>query len=130
VDYSWLKSSHQLLALISVCGFMLRWYWRVAGSPMAQLRLTKTLPHIVDTLFLITGVALTWKLSLFSALPGWLAAKLTGLVVYILLGAVAMRCTSRLALSTGVFLTALTCFGWIISVAITKSPFGFLLVIS
>jgi len=97
---------------------------------MAQLRLTKTLPHIIDTVFLISGLALAWKLSLFNALPGWLVAKLIGLVAYILLGTVAMRCTSRLSLSTGVFLTALACFGWFISVATTKSPFGFFLVFS
>ena len=100
------------------------------ASPLAQLRLTKTLPHIVDTVFLISGLALAWKLTLFNAIPGWLVAKLIGLVAYILLGAAAMRCTSRLPLSTGVFLAAIACFGWIISVAMTKSPFGFFLVFS
>jgi len=125
-----LKSTHQLLALISVSGFMLRWYWRMRTSPLAQLLLTKTLPHIVDTVFLISGLALAWKLTLFNAIPGWLVAKLIGLVAYILLGAAAMRCTSRLPLSTGVFLAAIACFGWIISVAMTKSPFGFFLVFS
>ena len=115
---------HQSLALISVAGFVLRWAWRMAHSPLSAHPITRVLPHVVDTVFLLSGIALAWQLSLLSTPPSWLWSKLYGLVLYILLGAVAMRTVRHPSISTVFFASALAVFGWIVSVAIFKSPFG------
>ena len=124
MDFFWLKPSHELLALVSLSGFILRWSWRIRGSDLSTLLLTRTLPHVVDSLFLLTGVVLAWKLGYLPALPGWLLAKFAGLLAYILLGAIAMRSASQVPFSVAFFVAAVMCFLWIISVALWKTPLG------
>lgn len=129
MDYLALKFTHQLLAIISVSGFMLRWAGRMRHALWAQTRIARTLPHVIDTLFLASGLALAWQLSLLSTLPGWLVAKLVGMVVYILLGAIAMRSTPRRMRSLIFFTAAIACFLWVVTTAIYKSPLGFLMIL-
>jgi uncharacterized membrane protein SirB2 len=126
LDFFWLKPTHELLALVSLSGFILRWTWRMRGSELSGLLLTRTLPHVIDTLFLVTGVALAWKLGYLVALPGWLLAKFAGLLAYILLGAIAMRSVAQVRYSMAFFIAAAICFLWIVSVAIWKTPLGVL----
>jgi uncharacterized membrane protein SirB2 len=126
LDYLLLKSIHQLLALISLSSFILRWAGRMQQAAWTQARITRTLPHIIDTLFLISGLALAWQLALLNSLPSWLLAKLIGLVIYIILGALAMRQAPRLLPSLLFFLAATSCFLWIVTMAIYKSPLGLL----
>jgi uncharacterized membrane protein SirB2 len=54
----------------------------------------------------------------------WLVAKIAGLLLYIGLGMLALRPGRPLALRIGAWLAALLCFGWIVSVALTKNPLG------
>jgi uncharacterized membrane protein SirB2 len=55
----------------------------------------------------------------------WLMAKVSGLIAYIILGVIAMRTTPRTDRSVPAFLAALLVFGWVLSVAFSKSPLGF-----
>jgi len=124
LDYAWLKSAHRLLALISLSGFILRWCWRQWSLRSFQTHLTKSLPHVVDTLFLFSGLTLAWQATLLLHPPTWLLAKVIGLLGYIILGMVAMRSTVRSLRSILAFVAASLCFLWIVSVAILKSPAG------
>jgi len=121
-----LRQAHVILALISVAGFCLRWFWRMSGSPLGTARVTKVLPHVVDTAFLVTGVVLAIGLPPYPGLATWLTAKISGLVLYILCGIVAMRSAPRLLLSSLAFITALVAFAWVVSVARTRLAAGFL----
>ena len=126
MEYAWLKLAHQGLALVSVCGFCLRWSWRMAGSRLAQTRMARILPHLVDTLFLGTALALVFHFTPVPYSGAWLTAKVGGLVLYIVLGAAAMRSAPDTGRSLPAFIGALLAFGWIVSVAVSKSPWGFL----
>jgi uncharacterized membrane protein SirB2 len=55
----------------------------------------------------------------------WLTAKMGGLIAYIVLGVIAMRTAAREARCVPAFLAALLVFGWVLSVAVSKSPLGF-----
>ncbi len=126
MDYVLLKQVHMSFALASITGFMLRWNWRIHGSQLAQLRLTKIAPHVIDTLFLGTGVALTFTINQYPFSTAWLTAKIIGLLVYIVLGMVAMSAKISGPWRVVAFLAALSTFGWIVTVALSKSPWGFL----
>lgn len=94
--------------------------------PIALNPASRMVPHIVDTLFLATAV---WMIVLLGQAPvsaAWLAAKLSGLVTYILLGVVAMRSAPGKRLSIPFFVAALAVFAWVVSVALSKAPLGFL----
>ena len=89
--YLLLKYSHLGLALISISGFVTRGYWMLTTSPRLSARLTRIAPHVVDTLFLLSGVALVLHLDLPVMRSPWLIAKLGALVAYVVLGAIALR---------------------------------------
>jgi uncharacterized membrane protein SirB2 len=60
----------------------------------------------------------------------WLTAKLLGLVVYIILGSIALHYGPNKPLRATAWLAALLVFGYIVSVALTHAPQGFLLWLS
>lgn len=126
MNYVLLKQVHVTFALASIIGFMLRWNWRISGSQLSQLRLTKTVPHIIDSLFLATGVALIFTINQYPLSTTWLTAKITGILVYIVLGMFAMSGKISRPWRVTAFLAAVSSFAWILTVARLKSPWGFL----
>ena len=97
----------------------------MTGSGKAGHRITRTLPHIIDTLFLVSGIALTMTINQYPFQVPWLTAKIAGLLVYIVLGSIALkRARTRTGRSLA-FAAALITFAWIVSIARFKSPWGF-----
>lgn len=92
---------------------------------MSGHRVTRIAPHVVDTLFLLTGIMLAGVSAQYPWSDVWLGAKIGGLVVYIAFGMAAMSLKSRLGQSVAFILAVLT-FAWIVTVARTKSPLGFI----
>ncbi len=125
MSYLALKQAHMLLAAISVTGFALRWFGRRSGAGFVTGRATRILPHLVDTLLLVAGIVLALRIAQYPLVHPWLTAKIAGLLIYIALGVVAMRSAPASARSTGAFCAALVVFGWMVSVARSKSAWGF-----
>lgn len=119
--YATLKLIHIGTAILTISGFVLRGYWMFSGSPRLQLKLVKVAPHIVDTAFLLSGIALIVILNLPVLSQNWLLMKFVALVVYIVLGAIALGGdrTSRTRIIA--FALALATFAYIVGVALTKS---------
>lgn len=124
VDYAALKLTHQLTALLSASGFFVRGVANFAGAAWARGGVARTLPHIVDTVLLASALAMAWTLRLNPLSTPWLAAKIGGLLLYIALGLLALRPGRPLAVRVACWVAALLCFGWIVSVALTKNPLG------
>ncbi len=126
MDYSTIKLVHQTVIGLSISGFVLRGLAVLVGAGWVRSRAARTLPHIVDTVLLLTGLLLAWTLRLTPTAAPWLVAKLAGLLLYIAFGVVALRPGVALPLRVGAWLGALLTVGWIVSVAISKDPGGFL----
>ncbi len=126
MNYVLLKQVHVFFALASIIGFMLRWNWKMSGSRLSQMKLNKTAPHIIDTLFLATGVALTFTINQYPFSTAWLTAKIAGLLVYIVLGMLAMSGKVSRPWRVTAFLAAVSTYAWILTVARFKSPWGLL----
>lgn len=124
-----LKQLHIALALITVTGFILRWSWRMAGSTRAGSRWTKSLPHVIDTLFLGSGILLALSVAQYPLSHAWLTAKVGGLLLYIIIGVIAMRTAPRWQVSVPALVAALLVFTWIVSVARLRSPHGFFILL-
>ncbi len=117
-----MKNLHMTFAILSIAGFVVRGYWMMRASPLSEHRLTKITPHVVDTLFLATGIAMVVNLQLAIMQNEWLLAKFVGLIVYIVLGAIALRRGRTLKIRVTAFAGALLAFAYIVNTAITKSP--------
>lgn len=125
-----LKSVHYYLAMLSLAGFILRGIWMWWGSDLLKHRLTRTLPHIIDTLFLFAGLVLAYRIFQYPFTHDWLTTKLFGLVAYILLGTIALKYGKTRAIRGMAFIAAILVFTWIISVAMSKSPWGLLAIVA
>ena len=117
-----LKQAHIGLALLSVSLFFVRGLWMMVDSPLRQKLLVRVLPHIVDTLLLVSAVALVVQTKQYPWEHNWLAAKITALLVYIGVGLVAMRLGRTKATRVTAWLLALLVFGYMYMVAITHNP--------
>jgi uncharacterized membrane protein SirB2 len=77
---------------MSITLFVLRFFWKWAGSAMMQKRWVKIVPHVVDTLLLLSGISLIFITHFYPFSPQgtWLTEKLFGVIIYIALGFVAL----------------------------------------
>jgi len=126
MSYLLLKQIHMSLALLSIAGFIVRWCWRMMQSHLATTKMARIMPHVVDTLFLGTAVMLGTMIGDQVLSTAWFGAKITGLVLYILLGMIAMHAAPSVGRSLPAFIAAVLVFAWIVSVARTKMPLGLL----
>lgn len=119
--YTTWKLVHLCAAILSFSGFVLRGYWMMTDPVLLGRKWVRILPHAVDTVFLLSGVALVLTLHLNPLDHGWLLTKLVALVVYVLAGTVALRRGPTLAIRATAFVLALLTFVYIIGVALAKS---------
>ena len=98
--------------------------WR--QSPLLQHRLTRILPHAIDTVLLASALALLWLFQFQPWEHPWLLAKIAVLLVYIGTGTIALKRGKTRQQRLIAFIAAIVSFGFITSVAVTKSPLGYL----
>lgn len=125
VYYS-LRIIHISCAILSISGFILRGIWLIQDSSWLQNKATKRLPHIVDTLLLLSALLMVYLSQQYPFVLDWLTVKVICLLIYILLGMVALRWGTKRHIRIMAWLLAVSVFFFIISVALTRSPFGFI----
>ena len=123
--YVWIKNLHLLTITLSIALFVLRFFWKWAGSAIMQKRWVKVVPHIVDTLLLLSGISLIFITHFYPFSPQgtWLTEKIFGVIIYIALGFVALskRPLSQKTRWLAVIL-ALACLYLVLKLALTKIP--------
>ena len=81
-----LKHLHMTVAVISILLFTFRFALTLVNSNKLSLKWLKIAPHIIDTLLLGLGIALSIKLAINPAEQLWLAEKLLAVFAYIFTG--------------------------------------------
>ncbi len=117
----WILKLHITCALISISGFVVRGIWMLRDSPRLRARWVRIAPHVVDTLLLVTGLVMVFRLRLYPGQQPWLTAKLIALVVYIALGMVALKRGRTKARRAWAWGGALLVFAYILAVARTRA---------
>ena len=74
--YLMLKHIHMTMAALSFIGFFIRGIWMWRQSPWLHKKLVKILPHIIDTLLLISAFALAGVLRYSPGDHPWLMTKI------------------------------------------------------
>ena len=114
---------HAACALISIALFIWRGLAMWLNRPLKNRFLRRVLPDSVDTLFLASGIVMTFLMGLSPLESQWLAAKIGGLLIYIILGAIALNYGRSMWLKRGSFIAALCVFAYVLAVATrTVSP--------
>ena len=122
--YIVLRHLHRACALLSIAGFVGRWAAGLAAQPWVRRRWARTLPHVNDTVLLLSALTLAWGAGLSPADTPWLATKVAALLVYIALGLVALSPRRTAPVRAWAGLAALAVFGHIVAVAFVKHPLG------
>jgi len=121
----WIKLIHVSCVVLSFGGFFLRGIWMLTDSTLLHQKLTKIIPHVVDAMLLGSALLMLygWQWSIFD-LP-WLQVKVVALLVYIGLGMLALKPGRTKRIRFLAWLSGLVVFLFIVSVALTKSVAGF-----
>ncbi len=125
MDYAVLKAVHVSCVEATFVLFFGRGVLMLKDSPLLQSRLLRIAPHVIDTLLLTSAIWMAAASRQYPFVEGWLTAKLIGLVVYVGLGTIALtRGRTRRGRAIA-WVLALLVFGYIVSVALTRSPLPF-----
>lgn len=125
LDYYAIRDLHVACVVASAALFLLRGCWMLRTPAMLERRWVRTLPHVVDTALLASAVTLAGVSGQYPFARDWLGAKVLALLLYIVLGAVALRRGRTRAIRAGAFAVALAVFAYIVAVAVTKRVLPF-----
>ena len=124
--YLILRHLHITCVALSGLGFALRGVLMLRQSPALRHPVARIAPHIIDTGLLASALGMlaltTWQL----ALMPWLATKIVLLLVYIVLGTIALKRGRTLRIRAIAYVAALAVFGHIVATALTRNPLGLL----
>ena len=125
MTYLVLKQLHLVTIALTLALFLVRGGWMMAGSPRLQARWVRIVPHVNDTLLLASGIGLAVMLQQYPFVHGWLTAKFLALILYIVLGTVALKRGRTRSVRIAAWIAALLVFGYMLAVARTHAPFPF-----
>ena len=123
--YTALKFVHVGAVVLSGAGFGLRYVLSVT-QPLPAGPWIRVAPHVVDTVLLASAIALAWVGGFNPFQIPWLEAKLAGLVLYILVGTIALKRGRTRRVRAAAFALALLTYAHIVAVALTRNPLGWL----
>ncbi len=124
VHYPALRHLHMGLAFTSGVLFALRGAAVLARQRWPLHPVLGRVSAIIDTGLLAAALRLLWELRLNPLLTPWLQVKLAVLPLYIVLGMLALKYARRRETKALCYLGALACYGFMVSVALTHSPWG------
>lgn len=124
--YLALKHLHVACVVISITGFFLRGALMAAESPILRQRWIRVIPHVNDATLLAAAIALSAMSGQYPFVDTWLTAKIFGLIAYIILGSIALKAGRTRRMRIAAWLAAMVTFGYVVSVALTRDPAGFL----
>jgi len=125
-SYEALKSVHVGCVTASIAFFIVRGAWMLRAPERLQRPWVRIAPHVVDTALLASAIALAIMIRNYPGTHDWLTAKVAGLFAYIMLGSIALKRGRTRRIRIAAFGAAIIVFAYVVSVAVTKSPAGFL----
>jgi uncharacterized membrane protein SirB2 len=90
----------------------------LAESPWLRAGVLRWSPHVVDTVLLTSALMLTGIVHQYPVANGWLTAKVLGLVLYVVLGSIALRRGGTRRLRAAAFGGALAAVAYIVATAL------------
>jgi uncharacterized membrane protein SirB2 len=123
--YEIVKHTHLTAIALSITLLLFRFVLTSMQSPLLQKKWLKILPHLVDTILLISAVALCVLLQQYPFVDAWVSEKLLALAMYIFMTFLALK-LGRSAFIRGVgLLGAISWIAYAGIVAVSKQPLLF-----
>jgi uncharacterized membrane protein SirB2 len=125
MSYATIKLIHVSSVIVSYLLFSLRSMWMLQVSAAMRQRWVKVMPHVVDTVLLISAITLAIRIDQDPIHNSWLSAKVVGLLLYIVLGMTALKYGKTRKTRILALIAAQAVFLYIVLVALTKNPLLF-----
>jgi uncharacterized membrane protein SirB2 len=122
--YLVLRNVHIGCAILTIALFVLRGGLTLAESPWQRNPVLRYLPHAVDTVLLTSALMLATVIRQYPFGTGWLTAKVALLVLYIVLGSIALKRGRTRRTRVVAFCAALATVGFLVTVARAHHPLG------
>lgn len=122
--YPWLLPLHIGLVSLSVSLFALRGLGVLAGRAWPMAGWARGLAPVIDSGLLLAGGSLWWLLQFHPIRDSWLGVKLVLLLVYIVLGTLALKRAPTKTAKALCFVAALAVAGFMVGVAVMHQPAG------
>jgi uncharacterized membrane protein SirB2 len=123
MSYLAIKYVHVGAVIVSFSLFFLRGLWMMAAPGKLAARWVRVVPHVIDTVLLVSAIALAVMTAQYPFVQPWLTAKILALLLYILLGTVAIRRGRTQRARIVAWILALVVFGYMVAVARTRVAF-------
>lgn len=126
MSYIALKHLHTTVVALSLVFFLARSGWMVMNSSLLQKTWVRVLPHVVNTVLLISALAVAWVGWRYPMVNHpWITAKVIALVLYIIFGVIVFKRDRSVAVRLGAFVGALVVYGYMVLVALNKAVMPF-----
>jgi uncharacterized membrane protein SirB2 len=120
--YEFVKYIHVTAITLSISGFIFRVLLKLNDSPYQTKYWFKKLPHKVDIILLASALTMVYILGVNPFTTFWIAEKIIGLLLYIMLGMVALRWGKTKNIKIIAAGLAVMVFSYIVYVAHYKAP--------
>ena len=121
-----IKTIHLATVAISLGLFLIRGLWMMQGSNLLSRKWVRIVPHINDTVLLISAIILAIQIQQYPFVHAWLTAKVLALIAYIVLGTLALKRGRTKQARTVFWCLALATFAYIVMVARTHNAMWFM----
>lgn len=121
MDYPTIRTLHIACAGISIGLFFARGAMQLGGIDWRRWRWLRIAPHVNDTVLLVAAITLAVMSAQYPFVQPWLTAKVLALLLYIVLGGVALRPGLAGPVRGLAFAAALASVGYIVGAALTRS---------
>ena len=120
--YSFIKILHLSTVSFSIVFFLIRRIWRFNNNSLVRKRWVRKTSQFNDTVLLAWGIFMAVSIQQYPFVHQWLTAKLVLLVIYILLGMVALHWVRCRALQVSAWLTAILVYAYMVGIALNRNP--------
>jgi uncharacterized membrane protein SirB2 len=123
MSYLAVRHLHVTCVVLTISLFVLRGGLQFAGVDWRRrLPVLRVVPHVVDTVLLGSAVWLAWRSAQYPFVQPWLTAKVLALCAYVVLGKRALDPRRSGRARAVAFAGAVASIGYIVGVAVTRSP--------
>lgn len=122
--YPQIKAVHVISVLLSGSLFTIRGLLMLMRSRQTNAPALRYLSYTIDTILLASAIVLTVILHAYPFQQPWLTVKVLLLVVYIVLGTLALKRARSRASQIWCYFAALCVFAFMVSVARAHNPMG------
>ena len=122
--YILIKLIHITAVMLSGALFFVRGLGSIYDAPFMQLKIIKIAPHVIDSVLLLAAIGLCIQIQQYPFVDDWVTVKVLVLVVYIVVGSIAIKRGKTRTQKIIAFVAAILAFLFMVSVARTHDAWG------